>query len=62
MQVTNKVSTIIHFGNPYALEELAHIPRVIIGCLNDQNVEASIDVLAGLYPAKGKPTYKITLK
>ena len=62
LQVTNRVSTIIHFGNPYVLEPLAHIPRVIIGCLSAENVYSVIDVLAGLYPAKGVPTYDIYLK
>ena len=62
MQVTNKISTLIHFGNPYVLEELAHISRVIIGCLNEDNVSTALDVLAGNYPAKGVPTYDINLK
>lgn len=62
LQVTKRVSTLVHFGNPYVLEELAHIPRVIIGCLSAENVSAAIDVLAGLYPAKGVATYDAKLK
>lgn len=62
MQVTNQISAIIHFGNPYVLEELAHVPRVIIGCLSEENVNSAIDVLAGNYPAKGVPTYDINLR
>jgi len=62
MQVTNTISTIVHFGNPYVLEELAHIPRMIIGCLAEKNTYSAIDVMAGLYPAKGIPTYEINRK
>jgi len=62
MQITDRISTLIHFGNPYVLEDLAHIPRVIIGCLSEENVDTTLDVLAGLYPAKGVPTYDISLK
>lgn len=62
LQVTSRISTILHFGNPYLLEELAHIPRVIVGCLSEENVNSAIDVMAGLYPAKGVPTYDINLK
>jgi len=62
LQVTNRVSTLLHFGNPYLLEELAHIPRVIVGCLSEENTYSALDVMAGLYPAKGVPTYDVKLK
>ena len=62
MQMTNQVSTIVHYGNPYALEDLPHIPRVIFGTCSKQGVMAALDVLAGNYPPKGKLTYKVDLK
>lgn len=62
MQMTNQVSTIVHYGNPYALEDLPHIPRVIFGTCSKQGVMAALDVLAGIYPSKGKLTYKVNLK
>lgn len=62
MQLTDRVSTIVHFGNPFVLEELPHIPRYIIGGLSDGSVNACLDVLAGEYPAKGVPTYDFKLK
>lgn len=62
LQITSRVSTLLHFGNPYVLEELPHIPRIIVGCLSKENVNSALDVMAGLYPAKGVPTYDITLK
>ena len=62
MQVSNRISTLLHFGNPYVLEELPHIPRVVVGCLSKICVDTSLDVLAGLYEAKGVATYDIHLK
>ena len=62
MQVSDQISTVLHFGNPFILETLPHIPRVIIGTMSAKGVEAGIDVLAGLYPAKGVLTYDVKLK
>lgn len=62
MQLTNRVSTIVHFGNPFVLEELPHIPRYILGGISEGSVNACLDVLAGEYPAKGVPTYNFKLK
>ena len=59
LQITDRVSTVVHFGNPYALEELPHIPRIIIGTTSRKGVDYSLDVLAGKYPAKGKLTYDV---
>ena len=53
MQETNRVSTVIHFGNPTVLEELPHIPRMIIGGVSEKSVDAALDILAGKYPAEG---------
>lgn len=63
LQSTNYVSAILHFGNPYVLEQLGcHIPRYIIGTQSERTVLEGIKVLAGDYPAKGKLTYDIKLK
>ena len=59
MQVSNQVSTILHFGNPYTLEALPHIPRIIIGGCAQKTTMAALEVLAGNYPAKGKLTYDV---
>ena len=61
MQVSGQVSTLLHFGNPFLLEALPHVPRVIIGTMSRACVESGIDVLAGLYPAKGVLTYDVKL-
>ncbi len=62
MQITDRISTLIHFGNPHVLEELPHIPRVIFGGHAADSVDAALEVLAGEYPAKGAPTYTFQLK
>ena len=62
MQITEKISTIIHFGNPYALENLPHIPRILIGSLSEKTTMTTLEVLAGNYPAKGTLTYDVNFK
>ena len=62
MQLTNRISTILHFGNPLMLEELVHIPRVLIGGNSAASVDAAIDVLAGNNEAKGVLTCEVALK
>lgn len=61
MQASNRISTIVHFGNPYVLEDLPHIPRVIIGGASNPNIEAALDVLEGKEQANGKLTYDVKL-
>lgn len=53
LQYKNRLSTVVHFGNPLVLEDLPHIPRYIIGSLSTENVDSCLEVLAGNYPAKG---------
>lgn len=62
MQVSGRISTVVHFGNPYVLEDLPHIPRVIIGTTSAGCLDGAINVLAGNYPAKGVLTYDVKLK
>ena len=59
LQVTNRVSTVLHFGNPYVMEDLVHIPRIIIGGMSRDAVKYGIDVLAGKLEAKGVLTYDV---
>ena len=61
MQYTNRISTLIHFGNPCVLENLPHIPRYILGGLSEESVETCLEVLAGEYEAKGVTTYDFKL-
>ena len=59
LQVTNRISALVHFGNPFVVEDLVHIPRVLIGGISTGSVECTLDVLAGNYPAKGVLTYDV---
>ena len=62
MQVSGQVAAVVHFGSPFALEAMPHFPRLIIGANARDCVMASLEVLAGNYPAKGKLTYSVNLK
>jgi len=62
MQASGQISTIVHFSTPYALEALPHIPRVLIGTSSKKGVMATLEVLAGNYPAKGTLTCSVNLK
>ncbi len=62
MQLTGRISTLVHFGNPFVLEALEHVPRVVIGANSENSVNAAIDVLAGKNQAKGVLTYEVNLK
>ncbi len=62
LQFTNRVSALLHFGNPCILDVLPHIPRVILGGLCKDSVDASIDVLAGELEATGVKTFDFKLK
>ncbi len=61
MQVSNRISTVVHFGNPYLMEDLPHIPRVLIGTGSEKGIEATLNVLGGLHEAKGKLTYDVKI-
>lgn len=51
---SQKVSAVVHFGNPYALKYLLHVPRKIFGYTIRESQLHAIDVLAGKTKAKGK--------
>ena len=62
MQHSGQIAAIIHFGNPNVLGNIDHTPRYIIGAQSQKCELAAMEVLAGLYPANGKPTYKVNFK
>ena len=62
MQVSKRISTLVHFGNPYVAEDFPHTERVLIGAASSMGVDAGLEVLAGEYPAKGVLTYDIKLR
>ena len=62
MQVSDRISTILHLGNPFLLEDLPHIPRVIVGTISGAGVTAALEVLVGEREAKGALTYNVKLQ
>ena len=50
---SGKVPAIVHFGNPFALTTLWHIPKKIFGYMIPDSQKFAIDVLKGLIPASG---------
>ena len=62
MQVSDRISTIVHFGNPYVLEDVPHIPRILIGGTYADSIDVAFDILEGKRPAEGKLTYDVKFK
>ena len=62
MQYTNRVSTLVHLGNPKLVGELPHFNRRILGGASKKAADASLEVLAGEREAKGVLTYSVDFK
>ena len=59
---SNKVSAVLHFGNPMAMLEIDHVPRRLFGYQMPDSQLRAIEVLSGKLPAKGKLPYNITFR
>ena len=58
-----KISAVVHIGNPYAMEAIPHVPRIIFGIGGiEQSQRNALDVLAGKYEPKGKLPINVNLK
>jgi len=53
LNLSNRLAAVVHFGNPFALEEVLHLPRMIFGYTMPDSQKYAIDVLAGKLPANG---------
>ncbi|MBQ7039197.1 MAG: hypothetical protein IJN39_01375, partial [Clostridia bacterium] len=62
LQVTNRVEAVVHFGNPFPLEDLPHVKRILVGVSSAESVENTLDILAGRGELKGVPVYELKLK
>ncbi len=59
----DKISAVVHIGNPFAMEAIPHVPRIIFGIGGiEQSQRNALDVLAGEYEPKGKLPVKLNLK
>lgn len=56
---SGKLSTVVHFGNPFAVKNLFHIPRKIFGYLIPESQIYAIDALKGNIEAKGRLPFDI---
>lgn len=56
---SGKVLAVVHFGNPYAMKKINHVPRRIFGYNIPDSQLHVIDILAGEGEAKGALPYKI---
>ena len=57
LTLPGKLTALVHFGNPLAVQNLWHIPRKIFGYSAAASQPHAFEVLAGKYPAKGKNPY-----
>ena len=62
LQITDRVEAVVHFGNPFPLEDLPHVKRILVGVSSVESVENTLDVLAGRMELKGTPVYELKLK
>lgn len=57
--LSGKLAAVVHFGNPFALQPLLHVPRKVFGYLMPDSQVYAIDVLAGKLPANGTLPFQI---
>ena len=60
--VQKKTTAVVHFGNPYAMEKIVHVPRIIFGFPSRLCIDNALNVLSGKYPAKGTMPIALKLK
>jgi hypothetical protein len=62
LSLSGKVKALVHFGNPYAVQPINHIERVLLGYSSPASQEYAIEVLSGKLEAKGHLPFDIKLK
>ena len=62
LTLSGRLGAVVHFGNPFALQPLLHIPRKIFGYNMPDSQLYAIDVLAGTLPANGTLPYHISFQ
>ena len=62
INLSGKLGAVVHFGNPFALQHLIHVPRKIFGYDMPETQAYTIDVLAGKLPARGKLPFQVEFK
>lgn len=59
VNLNGKLAAVVHFGNPFALQPLAHVPRKIFGYTMTAAQPYAIEVLSGKIKAKGTLPFSI---
>ncbi|MBO7762155.1 MAG: hypothetical protein J6T24_05100 [Clostridia bacterium] len=58
LQSTNRISAILHFGNPHVMDDVPRCDRFILGYTSEKCVEFALSVLAGDAVATGMIPYE----
>ena len=58
LQSTNRISAVLHFGNPHVMDDVPRCDRFILGYTTEECVEYALHVLAGEAEAGGTIPYK----
>ena len=62
MQATDRISTFLHFGSPFVLDEIPHVKRLLIGGASSDSIDVALEVLAGERVSNGKMTFEVDIK
>lgn len=57
LQTTNRISAILHFGNPHMIDEVPRCDRVLLGYTSHTCVDHALHILRGDYEAVGMVPY-----
>ena len=56
-----KIGAVVHVGNPYAMEDIEHVKRIVF-LTTDKSIPYALEILKGKKEAKGKVPFDIKLK
>ena len=62
LQQTDRISTFLHFGSPFVLEELPHVKRLLIGGVSADSINIALEILAGNKTSNGRLTHQVDLQ
>ncbi len=57
MQTTDRISTVVHAGNPFVVEDVPHMPRLLFATASHESSMQALEVLAGNAEPNGKQVY-----
>ena len=60
--IKERIAAVLHVGSPFAMEEIPHVPRIIIGFSGGECEKYALEVLAGKRKPVGKLPVTLKLK